>query len=247
MSNNDSMWLPFAQELVVRIVSGTYPEGSLIPTEAQLGSEFGVSRTVVREGTKIVAEKGLLHSRRGLGTRVLDRSRWRSFDPDVLAARLEHGDRDVVLREVLVLRRCIEPELAARAADLAGPQDLVEFAELWEKLEAAQRDINAYALLDEQFHARVATLGRNSLLQDVMKFLTHPVAIQRQLTNRIPEGTQASHPQHAAVYRAIVAGDVEGARAAMLEHITWAEDHLDRLLTSQDNGQAAATPAGRPS
>jgi DNA-binding FadR family transcriptional regulator len=230
------MWMAFAQELIVRIVSGRYPEGSLIPTEIQLGEEFGVSRTVVREGTKILGDKGLLTSRRGLGTRVLDQSQWRTFDPDVLAARLEHGDRDVVLREVLVLRRSIEPELAARAAELATDTDLEEFADLMDRVASAQPDPHKYMLLDAEFHARVAQLGRNSLLRDVTRFLEHPVAIQRELTARIPgASTKVTHRQHDAVFRAIVARDAESARTAMLEHIRWAEDRLDKVL----NGRAS--------
>jgi GntR family galactonate operon transcriptional repressor len=245
---NDSMWMPFAREMIDRIVSGRYPEGSLIPTETQLGAEFGVSRTVVREGTKILGDKGLLHSRRGLGTRVLDRSQWRSFDPDVLSARLEHGDRDVVLREVLVLRRSIEPELAARAAELATDDDLDEFRELMARVAAAQGDARLYMERDAEFHARIADLGRNSLLRDVTRFLEHPVAIQRELTGRIPgASTKETHRQHHAVFLAIVERDPERARVAMLDHIRWAEDRLDRVLTAAPGKGARSAKRRRAS
>jgi len=240
MANHDSMWMPFAQELTVRIVTGRYPAGSLIPTETQLGQEFDVSRTVVREGTKVLADKGLLISRRGLGTRVLDRSEWRTFDPDVLSVRLEHGDRDVVLREVLVLRRSIEPELAARTAELAAQEDLDALGELIERSRAEQRNPKAFRLLDAEFHARVAELGQNSLLRDVIKILEQPIAIQRELTGQIPgAGSKVPQQQHEAVYRCIAHRDAEGARQSMLEHIKWAEERLDRVLT------ARKTPAKR--
>jgi DNA-binding FadR family transcriptional regulator len=233
------MWMPFAREMIERIVSGRYPEGSLIPTENQLGQEFDVSRTVVREGTKVLGDKGLLHGRRGLGTRVLDRSHWRSFDPDVLSARLEFGDRDVVLREVLVLRRSIEPELAARAAELATDEDLEDFRQLMSRVAAAQDDVKRYMELDAKFHARIAELGRNSLLRDVVKFLEHPVAIQRELTGQIPgASTKVTHRQHDEVFRAIVERDSERARDAMLAHIRWAEDRLDQVLTAGEKKRA---------
>ncbi|WP_088288159.1 FadR/GntR family transcriptional regulator [Kineosporia sp. A_224] len=246
MPNHDSMWMPFAQELIVRIVSGRYPAGSLIPTETQLGEEFGVSRTVVREGTKVLADKGLLLSRRGLGTRVLDPSEWRTFDPDVLAARLEHGDRSTVLREVLVLRRSIEPELAARAAELAEDDELADLTQFMSTLAAAQRDTKAYMRLDAEFHARVAELGRNSLLRDVTRFLEHPVAIQRELTGKIPgASTKETHRQHNAVFLAIVDRDPERARVAMLDHIRWAEDRLDRVLTASNGTGTGASKRRR--
>lgn len=231
MAKHDSMWIPFAQELIIRIVSGRYPEGSLIPTETQLGEEFGVSRTVIREGTRILADKGLLLSRRGLGTRVLGPTEWRTFDPDILSASLEHGDRDTVLREVLVLRRSIEPELAARAAELCGETDLADLADFMQVLADAQVDPARYMSLDAEFHARVARLGRNSLLRDVIRFLEHPVAIQRELTNQLPgASTETTHQQHDAVYQAIAQRDAQAARQAMLYHIQWAENRLNRAL-----------------
>jgi len=247
MARHDSMWMPFAQELIVRIVSGRYPAGSMIPTETQLGAEFGVSRTVIREGTRVLSDKGLLASRRGLGTRVLPAAQWRTFDPDILAARLEHGDRDVVLREVLVLRRSIEPELAARAAELCDEADRVSLGDLMDVMKGARADSQRYQELDAQFHARVAELGRNSLLRDVTRFLEHPVAIQRELTNRLPgASTKITHQQHDAVYRAIVARDAQAARESMLAHIRWAEERLSRALTAGAVAPAAASvrPAG---
>lgn len=247
MARHDSMWMPFAQELIVRIVSGRYPAGSMIPTETQLGAEFGVSRTVIREGTRVLSDKGLLASRRGLGTRVLAAEQWRTFDPDILAARLEHGDRDVVLREVLVLRRSIEPELAARAAEFCDEADLTSLGDLMERMKGARADSQRYQELDAEFHARVAQLGRNSLLRDVTRSLEHPAAIQRELTNRLPgASTKITHQQHDAVYRAIVAHDAVAAREAMLTHIRWAEERLGPALAEGSGESAGATvrPAG---
>jgi GntR family galactonate operon transcriptional repressor len=243
MAKHDSMWMPFAQELIVRIVSGHYPPDTMIPTETQLGAEFGVSRTVIREGTRVLSDKGLLISRRGLGTRVLPATAWRTFDPDILAARLEHGDREVVLREVLVLRRSIEPELAARAAVLCDESDLASLSELMDVMKDACADPQRYRELDAQFHARVAELGRNSLLRDVTRFLEHPVSIQRDLTNRLPgASTKITHKQHDAIFRGILARDEQAARAAMLEHIQSAEQRLDRALTRETSAPPSSGP-----
>ena len=46
---------------------------------------LGVSRTVVREATKVLAAKGMVESRSKRGTVILPRSEWRLLDPDVLA------------------------------------------------------------------------------------------------------------------------------------------------------------------
>ncbi len=231
---SEGMWQPFAREVTRRIVSGTYPEGALIPTELEFGAEFGISRTVIREGTKVLVDKGLLLSCRGRGTEVLARSRWRTFDPDVLAARLEVGDRKVVLREVLVLRRNIEPELAAAAASRIDDLGIARLGSALLALESAKADPEDYMLVDEQFHHCIAELGGVVLLGDILNILQAPIRIQRALTGRIPGGNpKVSHRQHRAIFHCIVERDAAGARAAMEEHLRWAEERLDRVLADE--------------
>ena len=50
-------------ELAMRILSGHYPQGSSLPTEAELGAELGVSRTALREAARTLAAKCLIETR----------------------------------------------------------------------------------------------------------------------------------------------------------------------------------------
>ncbi|MBE0627257.1 MAG: GntR family transcriptional regulator [Burkholderiales bacterium] len=52
------------------ITSGRYPVGSLLPTELNLCTQFGVSRHTVREAVRRLQERGLVTRRRGIGTSV---------------------------------------------------------------------------------------------------------------------------------------------------------------------------------
>lgn len=54
-----------------RLINGTYPVGSLIPTEIELAAEFGTSRTTVREALRYLRERGYVERRQGVGTRVV--------------------------------------------------------------------------------------------------------------------------------------------------------------------------------
>ena len=54
------------------IRTGALPRASLIPSEAELGGRFNVSRTVIREALLLLEEDGLVHSRRGIGRFVSD-------------------------------------------------------------------------------------------------------------------------------------------------------------------------------
>lgn len=58
-------------ELRLRITNGQYPIGSLLPTEAELSSEFSSSRHTVREALRRLIEQGYVRSRQGAGTSVI--------------------------------------------------------------------------------------------------------------------------------------------------------------------------------
>lgn len=58
------------QVLRRRIVDGTYPIESQLPTETGLVEEFGVSRHTMRAALQLLVNQGLLHRRAGCGTFV---------------------------------------------------------------------------------------------------------------------------------------------------------------------------------
>lgn len=66
------------------IVRGDHPAGSILPRSEELAVQLGVSRTVVREGIRALAEKGLLVSRQRAGARVRPREDRDLVDPDVI-------------------------------------------------------------------------------------------------------------------------------------------------------------------
>ena len=107
-----------------RIVRGELAAGEILPEQGELSRMLGVSRTVIREATKVLAAKGLVESRSKRGTVVLPRSDWRLLDPDVLAWLSEAGLDPEFLRGMFEVRRIIEPAVARLAAERATPEEL---------------------------------------------------------------------------------------------------------------------------
>ena len=54
-----------------RLSDGTYPVGSLMPTEIELAAEFQTSRFTVREALRHLTERGYITRKQGMGTRVV--------------------------------------------------------------------------------------------------------------------------------------------------------------------------------
>ncbi len=108
-----------------RIMGGDLEPGAILPNAALLAREFKLSRPSLREAMKILAAKGLLSAAPRRGTIVRPRSDWNRLDHDVLAWESEVAPTPRFIRDLFELRRMVEPEAAALAAQRAterGPE-----------------------------------------------------------------------------------------------------------------------------
>jgi DNA-binding FadR family transcriptional regulator len=245
MASKGPMWVPVMQELLDRIVSGSYPEGSALPSESQLGAEFDVSRTVLRESVKVLTEKGLVTTWRGRGTIVEPSSHWRTFDPDLLAARLRNPGGEDVVRELLILRKGIEPVLASMAALQADDEQRSRLQSRFDDLERWKDDPASYVLADGDFHAEIADISGVAIARDLFDLMAEPFTLARRGTAQIPGGQELAHDQHRVVLLAILAGDGPAASTAMYEHMQSAQDRLSQLQWSVDRLVLPATRTPR--
>src|SRR4051812_49510257 len=106
------------------IVTRRVGAGGWLPREADIASQFSVSRGVARECIRGLEERGLVSVKHGRGATVNPGARWDVLNSDVLAAMLE-VDRDAhILWEYLECRRVLEIEAAGLAAERATEGDL---------------------------------------------------------------------------------------------------------------------------
>jgi GntR family phosphonate transport system transcriptional regulator len=95
----DALWAAIASTLTDEIQAGHYGPGDKLPTEATLSVRFGVNRHTVRHALAALAERGIVHSRRGAGVFVAQRptdyplGRRVRFHQNVLAAGLTPSRR----------------------------------------------------------------------------------------------------------------------------------------------------------
>ena len=94
------------------------------PGETDLLERFGVSRPTLREAFRVLAAKGLIVSRRKVGTRVRDKADWNMLDPDILAWHLHAAPTEDFVADLFQLREMVEPSAAALAAGWRDPATL---------------------------------------------------------------------------------------------------------------------------
>src|SRR5450755_2610140 len=117
------------EELGREIISGRLPTGVVLPTEPALCEEFGFSRTVIREGVKLLEERGLVRVEQGRGTTVQSRDAWNLLDPVVIRIALEYDADMSLLDSLMRVRRVLEREMARAAATRLSEDELAALAE----------------------------------------------------------------------------------------------------------------------
>jgi DNA-binding FadR family transcriptional regulator len=216
-------------EIGVRIVRGDLSPGEPLPTEDELGSQLGVSRTVLREAVKVLAAKRLVESRPKTGTRVLERTDWNLLDPDVLAWHLEAGLTEQFLQTTLELRGLIEPGAARLAALRATDEELELLAAAYDELCEAE-DMDAWIEPDLRFHTVLLQATHNELLEHMAALVGSVLRMLFMFSSRPPITFERALPLHASILDAVRARDPDAAELAVLRLIDDTERNVERAL-----------------
>lgn len=195
------------------IVVGEY-DTSPFPTEADLASQYAVSRSVTREAVKMLTAKGLLAARPRKGTSVQPPSAWNLFDPDVLRWMLERKFSLDLLRQFNELRIAIEPMAAVLAAKSADARGIAAIEAGYRRMVAAEAGDDDALEADIAFHIAVLEASANPFYAQFRDVVKTALRTSIRFTNRF-KGRTASLPQHRAVLTAIEAREPEQARVAM--------------------------------
>src|ERR1700754_3884461 len=113
-----------ARDLGVKVVSGRIKPGTVLEGEIVASDQRQVSRSAYREAVRILVAKGLVQSKPKTGTRVNERTVWHLLDPDVLSWIFQLEPDPALLVNLFELRRMVEPEAAALAAQRRSPKHL---------------------------------------------------------------------------------------------------------------------------
>lgn len=205
-----------AETLALRILGGDYPPAKPLPNEATLLGEFGVSRTCLREALQMLSAKGLVRSRPKLGTLVREKHDWNFLDADLLRWRQRVVSRPTFLRELFSVRRIVEPDTAALAAENATPAML-------SRLEAALFDMargnGAYTKqtieADVAFHRLLLAASGNALLSGLGACIEEALRASIAVSSHPAFALPFALDKHVAVFEAVRDRDPAAARTRM--------------------------------
>jgi len=202
------------------ICSETIEVGDKLPPETELANMFGVGRSTVREVVKSLEAKGMLEVRRGVGTYLCSKS-VQNDDPLGLS-RLD--DKYKLALELFDVRIMLEPEIAAKAAEYAKPEEIDELQRLCDETERLYMSDQDHTSKDIEFHTFIAKCSRNRVVETLIPIIQTAIATFVNLTHRLLR--EETITTHRAIMEAIKAHDSTGARCAMIMHLTYNRQEL---------------------
>jgi GntR family transcriptional regulator, transcriptional repressor for pyruvate dehydrogenase complex len=229
-----------AHELVegigTRIRKRRLKPGDKLPTEAEIMREWGVSRTVVREALSKLQAAGLVETRHGIGTFVLEPPAASGFRID--PAEIETA---VDVLAVLELRISLETESAGLAAQRRTKPQLSEMRKALDEMTSGN-DGRDTVSPDFRFHHLIALATGNRYFADIMSHLGATLIPRARInSSRLAREDMAQYlrrleREHEEIYDAIARHDPESARAAMRLHLTNSRERLRRAQEAAESG-----------
>ncbi|MFZ5673583.1 MAG: FadR/GntR family transcriptional regulator [Pseudomonadota bacterium] len=213
--------------LGLRIIRGELSPLLPFPKEADLGAEFGASRSVIREAVKSLEARGLIASQTRTGIRVLEPINWNLLDAEVLNWRYSAMPRAEFYGELFEIRLLIEPE-AARLAALRGSEtEIAIIASAFAAMSEAARRETSGVTADLAFHRAILAAAHNALLLQMGNLIAVGLDIAHRLSS---ESFVVFLPMHKAVLDAIAAREGEAAGTAMRHLLSETQEFMNRLI-----------------
>lgn len=217
---------------------GELRPGDRLPPERDLAKLLGVSRPTLRAAIRSLAAVGVLQSKQGAGTFVVESDGPPALDsaPLRMMASL-HGFTN---SEMFEARRSLEMVIAALAAERATGEQMASMAEEIAGMFASLDDPEQFLVHDMRFHQMVAASSGNRIMTALMNMVaTVLFDVRRKTVNRARD-LKESAEMHRQIYRAIRDRNSDAARNAMRDHLMLAQRAQESEEKESDRGKEAA-------
>jgi len=233
-----------ARDIGVKMVSGALRAGNVPEIETDASTRLKVSRTAYREAIRILVAKGLVNTKPKIGTRVSAREQWHLPDPDVLSWIFQAEPDYELVRRLFELRKMIEPEAAALAAERHTSQHLKAMASALEVMRRTKTVEKEWRDAAEQFHAALLDASSNPFLLSLTASINTAMSWSTIYKQRDGPLRRDPVPDHRRVYQAIAGFNSIAARQAMTRLVDLALNDI-RVALGLTESTAVLTKRGK--
>ena len=207
-----------ANDLRERILTGEYPEGTLLPPERELVVQTHTSRTTVREALRILEVQGLVRVRAGRTGGALVTQPGNEAMANMVGLLIR--GQGIRLAALLETREAIEPSCARLAASNRTDSDLSALDAANRKMATTGIDLGTFLAGNVDWHVAVAVAGHNELLSGLMVALSRAIYTATEDESLVDEAVwETTIKAHESITRAIRDRDPPAAARRMNRHV----------------------------
>jgi len=204
------------QQLKDLLINGTWKQGEKLPSENELGKQFGVSRITIRQALQRLAALGLIETKVGLGSFVCN--------PDV-GNVMEQLSPLIYLDESAIsqaneFREMLDTWSAKLAAPRANENDVNALRKNYAAMKASAEDSDwqKFAKLDLKFHILMGSITKNPLIIKTYQIL-YDVMLTSVYNMVERMGLDMALEYHLKLIEAVEAHDADAAEKIAKAHV----------------------------
>lgn len=208
-STSGDMYAAIKEQIIV----GGFAAGVRL-TEEGLATQFGTSRTPVREALRMLVADGFLDFKRNSGTFV---RQWSVAE----------------ITEIFDLRLVLESEISGLAAARISPAEIAELQQLQDAIEEqgtclTEENLSRISTLNREFHRVIAGASQSARLIAMLSNAIEIPIVQRTFRHYDAKHLERSFHHHRELIDAFHAHDTQWARSIMYCHISSAKKTMTK-------------------
>lgn len=200
------------------ILKGSYAPGDKLPPERRLAQELGVNRASLREAIKSLEQMGLVKTRQGDGTRVLDFMQTAGVELVSHLIPIDGKPNLEVLKDVMEFRRWFGREAARLAAERHTADDLKRLDDLVARGAGPEGETDLIKI-DFEFYFALVHAGKNRVMQLLINTIRAAVLNYADFFATLNPPAALIRQHHKQVLQAVRAKDGEKAYKSADEYL----------------------------
>jgi GntR family transcriptional repressor for pyruvate dehydrogenase complex len=198
------------------ISNGEFTIDQKLPAELTLCKTLSVSRSTIREAFRVLQTLGYVELRPGRGAFI------RNTDPlDFESVRRWFRENAPRLEDFTEVRKTLEPLAVRMAIERCTEDEVVALEKTHIEFVKAvnAHDIPMIIKLDEEFHRRIFSMAKNSLLINLNTFIAADFKKYRLMSFSMKQNCLRAIDPHEKILNSIKKRDPERGKAEMVRHM----------------------------
>ncbi|SIS54951.1 FCD domain-containing protein [Neptunomonas antarctica] len=217
-----------AHHLEQLILDGSLAPDQKFPSERQLSTKLGVSRSIIREALHELQGRGVVETRHGQGSFVAKIISTPEDNSPLLQLFFGHSR---TLYDLFEVRAQLEGQAANLAAQRANEKDQYVITKAFNAMEVANPLTNAS--LDHAFHQAIVEASHNPVLvhtlSSLKKLILHSVQASVVNLSHREIFKQQIDKHHRQIYHAVISRQSEWAQKAAIAHVQHVSESLRQI------------------